>query len=123
MIYASFIQIQKDSQMLFKTTKLYASKIKEVKDLVQSINELMQMERKEKTHSKLYTMRRAKSMPTDVRTVGNPNDWKSRCEICWNYATGNTEKESMEKIRHHPYCYYPKSDLEYCIRTFKPNKR
>ena len=72
------------------------------------------------TYSKLYAMRKQKVMPPDVRTVGGDDDWKARCEICWNYATAKKEKESMEKIRHHKYCSYPKYDLELCIRTFPP---
>ena len=106
----------------FAGTKYFARKINEISELITDLNQVTTHEIEEDEKIALYKIRRKAKVPPDIRQMGLETDWKARCDICWNWATGKSKIEVMKKVRHHIHCTFNKNDLDNCIRTFSPTK-
>lgn len=107
----------------FKGSKFFSKKINEITELVQALDEITRYERLEQKQSKLYSMRKRWRYVPDLKDFGGDNEWRAMCVICWNFSGGKTLKEAEEKIRHHLYCYYNKTDPDSCIKSYPPRSK
>jgi len=104
----------------FKNTKYFEAKIKEVKELITAINEVNQKDSADKKYSSLYTIRKKNPFPPYLRDIGGDNDYASYCVLCFKSASDKDKKQSVKKIRHHPYCYYDRKYPEFHTVTREP---
>lgn len=107
----------------FKNTKVFKSKIDDVKELITTINEITQMERAEKKYSKLYSLRKQMIFPPDLERSGGDDDYRSYCVLCFKWYFDKDKKVSIQKIRHHKDCYCIKNNLQLTTCTLEPRNK
>ncbi len=114
----------KHYQSRFKKTKFFYNKIMEIEELLTAINEFVGKEDYESTESKLYTMRKKwAGRPPDIMTSGLDNEWRAMCMMCYNWSTGKSKTETINKINHHVNCKYNKTETERYIHALSPRNK
>ena len=108
-------------QQQFQESEYFEPKIKEIKGLLELLNKIAN-EYNESDPKFLEFKKKMKQRTPPVDPNYSHPDWTVECSCCWNWSSGKSKEDAVERLHHENFCTYDKKESDRFLRTFKPKK-